>query len=100
MDDEFVRNGEPDHLCGGVLSRDPRRTAPGARVAPCLGQCLEVVWDAAPPIISQLRGISGWRSFDQLAALLPRGCREGKCQTADVIDQIADGVRRAGRRLG
>ena len=95
---QFVGDGDADRLGGRVLVGDPGHPGPGVWLGPGLGQRGEIGRDPFPPVRGQPGRVPRGRPVDVRAGdvLLRRG-PEGQRQPAHMLDQVTEGVRRAGR---
>src|SRR5437764_378437 len=98
VDDEPVQGYNACDLTGYVHPTSARYPTPRSRVAPRCGQDIEVTRDPRPPVVTKSGRIARRGLIAESAGVLARRCSEGKGQSANVVQQVADGVRRTGRR--
>ena len=96
MEHELVQGYQAGHLPGQVDSARRGHPRPGVGVPPSLGQGQQVVGNAPPPVVAEVGGVGRRRSVE---GLLHRRGTKGQGEAADVVEQVADAVVLARRRV-
>lgn len=86
------------HVSGQVDAPDPGHPFPGIGIAPGFDQCRELLGDPGAPAVTQPGGVPGGTLCRCWSEVLDGGGGEGMRQTADMVDEVTEGVLIAGSR--
>ena len=100
VDDELVEGDDPGHLAGQVDTAGPGHARPGVGRTPRLRQAGEIGLDASAPPLLEARTVTGRGRPAGVCAGLRRGLGERDRQPTDVVEEVAERVVRARRRVG